>query len=62
MIRKYFLSLLASGLCIAEELNGQTPITVAESTLKVAIMSEEVFYFGFAEGDQLVFSFEEANG
>lgn len=38
---------------------GQTPVTLAESTIKVAALGEEVFYFGFAEGDQLVFNFHE---
>lgn len=41
---------------------GQTPIDVADNTLKVGALSEEVFYYGFAEGDQLIFNFEEVNG
>ena len=40
----------------------QTPVDVAESTLKVGILGEEIFYFGFAEGDKLIFNFEEVNG
>ncbi len=40
----------------------QQPIDVAESTLKISGMGEEVFYFGFAEGDKLVFNFQEVNG
>ncbi len=40
----------------------QTPVDVAESTLKVGAFGEESFLYGFAEGDQLVFNFEEANG
>ncbi len=59
MIKKIILSF---GLLSALELYGQTPVDVAESTLKVGIMGEEVFYFGFAEGDQIIFNFEEANG
>lgn len=43
-------------------LNAQTPIDVAENTLKVSAISEEIFYYGFAEGDQMIFSFEEMNG
>jgi hypothetical protein len=59
MIKKIlFTAGLVSG-CIAY---GQTPVDVAESSIKVGIMGEEFFYFGFAEGDQLVFSFQEANG
>lgn len=41
---------------------GQIPIDVAESTLKVGAFGEEVFYYGFAEGDQLIFNFEEVKG
>jgi hypothetical protein len=40
----------------------QKPIDVAESTFKISPFGEEVFYYGFAEGDQLIFNFEEANG
>lgn len=38
------------------------PLPVAESTLKVGAMSEEIFYYGFAEGDQLLFTFQELKG
>ena len=41
---------------------GQTPIDVADNTLKIGAFDEEVFYYGFAEGDQLIFSFHEVNG
>ena len=34
-------------------------ITVTESTLKIPALGEEVFYYGFAEGDLLSFSFQE---
>lgn len=44
------------------QLCGQTVIDVAESTLKIGGLGEEVFYYGFAEGDQLVFNFEEVKG
>ena len=30
--------------------------------MKVGIKGEEAVYYGFAEGDQIIFSFEEANG
>ncbi|HEY1045228.1 MAG TPA: hypothetical protein VGF79_02240 [Bacteroidia bacterium] len=42
--------------------SAQTPVVVAENTLKVAGLGEEVFYHGFSEGDQLIFNFEEVNG
>lgn len=40
----------------------QTPVEVAESTLKISGMGEEVFYYGFSEGDQIIFDFEEVKG
>lgn len=40
----------------------QTPILVAESTLKVTAFGEEEFYYGFAAGDKVLFSFKEVNG
>jgi hypothetical protein len=40
----------------------QQTIDIAESVVKVGIKGEEVVYYGFAEGDQLIFSFEEAGG
>ena len=30
--------------------------------MKVPPQGEEIFYYGFAEGDQLIFNFEEVNG
>lgn len=38
------------------------PIDVVENTLKIGGFGEEIFYYGFAEGDQVIFSFEEVNG
>ncbi|WP_291131766.1 hypothetical protein [Flavobacterium sp. UBA7682] len=40
----------------------QETIDVSEKTIKVPALSEEVFYYGFAEGDKLIFSLEEING
>ncbi len=42
--------------------NSQTIVDVAENTLKVKGLGEEVFYYGFEEGDQLIFNFQEVNG
>lgn len=39
-----------------------TPVDVTDQTIKIGGMSEEIMYFGFAEGDQLIFSFTEVNG
>lgn len=56
------ITLITAGLLITCKLYGQTPMDVAESTLKVAGLREEVFYYGFSEGDQLIFNFQEVNG
>ena len=39
-----------------------SPIDVAENTVKISRFGEEIFYYGFTEGDQIIFSFEEVNG
>jgi hypothetical protein len=53
---------LALGL-FTNLLFGQNPIDVAETKLKIGgLGGEEVFYYGFSEGDQMVFNFEEVNG
>ncbi len=39
----------------------QVPIDISENTFKVAAFNEGVFYYGFCEGDQLIFNFEERN-
>lgn len=41
---------------------GQSVVDVVDNTFKVPARGEEIFYYGFAEGDQLVFNFEEVNG
>ena len=41
---------------------GASPVDVADNTLKVNGKSEEVFYYGFSAGDELVFSFKEIHG
>lgn len=38
---------------------GQERIDVAEQTIKIGSKEEESLYYGFAEGDQIVFNFEE---
>lgn len=49
-------------LFIAKFCAAQTPIDVADLTLKVKANSSEEFLYGFAEGDQIVFSFSEVDG
>jgi hypothetical protein len=41
---------------------GQEPIDVAELTVKLKGNSEEKLYYGFAEGDQIIFNFTEGDG
>ena len=38
------------------------PVDVAQLTLKIGANQTEELYYGFAEGDQIIFSFEEAKG
>lgn len=62
-MKKSSILILTAILLFSTFLSAQLqPIIVAENTLKVAAFSEEVFYYGFAEGDQLVFDFEEKKG
>ena len=49
--------LFAANFCFA-----QTPNDVADLTFKVKASSSEEFLYGFAEGDQIVFSFSEVDG
>lgn len=60
--KKYFLLLILAGSLSILTSYGQKPVDVAESSIKVGIKGEESVFFGFAEGDQLIFSFEEATG
>ena len=60
--KKYILLFSLFTLLVVVATYGQTIVDVAESSIKVGIKGEEMVYFGFAEGDQLIFSFEEANG
>lgn len=41
---------------------GQQTVEVVESVVKVGIKAEESVFYGFAEGDEIIFSYEEANG
>lgn len=48
-------------ICSINISHAQIPIDVMESTLRIAGLGEETFYFGFAEGDKLLFNFKEVN-
>lgn len=41
---------------------GQKPVDVAELTIKIGSMGSEELFYGFAEGDEIIFNFEELNG
>ncbi|MGL5888387.1 MAG: hypothetical protein ACRC3B_00800, partial [Bacteroidia bacterium] len=43
-------------------LNGDSAVDVTEQTLKISGNSEEILYYGFAEGDKILFSFSETDG
>ena len=49
--------IFASNCCF-----GQQQVDVAELTMKVSPNSSEELFYGFAEGDQIIFSFQEADG
>jgi hypothetical protein len=38
------------------------PIVVADTVFKLPILGEQLLYYGFAEGDQVLISFQEENG
>jgi len=60
MVKKYFsiiIFILISNLSL-----GQDIIDVSESTIKISSFDEHIFYCGFAEGDKMIFNFEELNG
>lgn len=61
-MKKTLAALAVLLICCSFYFVGSTPVEVADSTLKIGGLGEEVFYYGFAEGDQIVFSFEEVNG
>ncbi|MEO5948338.1 MAG: hypothetical protein ABIP79_16080 [Chitinophagaceae bacterium] len=56
------LILLVILLTSYNPLHAQTPVVVAENNLKVGLMGEEIFYYGFAAGDKIIFDFEETKG
>ena len=60
--KKYYLLLILSGLLPVAAIYAQKPVDVAESSIRVGIKGEEAVFYGFAEGDQIIFSFEETNG
>jgi hypothetical protein len=61
-VQKHLFNFIAL-LFFACTLSGQSAVLVSDATLKVnASGGEEIFYYGFAEGDKMIFHFEEVNG
>ncbi len=56
---RLFISIL---LFCTFRLHGQSAIDLPESTVKIPAFGEEVFYFGFAVDDQIVFNVSEIHG
>lgn len=55
-------SFLLLSLILPLRISAQETIAVAESTFKIKGLGDEEFYYGFAEGDQLIFNFYEVDG
>lgn len=49
-------------LTILTVIGQQQPIDVADLTIKIGGMGSEELFYGFAEGDQIIFNFEEVKG
>ena len=56
----FILIMMTIGL-IPGRLYAQNPVMIVESTLKLGPFKEEVFHYGLATGDKLIFNFEEIN-
>lgn len=58
---KKSLTLLAFVASIFNNVTAQEPVDVAEISVKIGARGEEELYYGFAEGDKIIFSFTEAD-
>lgn len=61
-MNKHLYSLIIGIFLVSKFTFSQTKIDVVESTFKIGSLGEEVFYYGFAEGDKIIFNFEELKG
>jgi hypothetical protein len=59
-MKYYFLSILNIFFFLASY--SQQPVIVSEGSIKIAGLSEEKLYFGFATNDKIVFTFSELQG
>ena len=62
MEKKFTFLFLAFSIITSSIIAQLNTVDVTENTLKVSGFGEEIFYYGFAEGDQLIFNFQEVNG
>jgi hypothetical protein len=58
-MKLFFLVTLS---CCSVVAFAQNAIEVADNTIKVGAWGEQVFYYGFAEGDQVIFNLVETSG
>ena len=58
-ILAYRLLLLFTAITVT--VNAQEAVDVTDQTLKVGALKEEELYFGFAQGDKIIFNFKEIN-
>ena len=49
-------------LFLSHKVFTQPAVTVTDTTFKLPILGEQLLYYGFASGDQVLISFEEENG
>lgn len=56
------LIFLFIGFFFISNFSSSQTIDVVESTLKIGALGEEVFYYGFAERDKIIFNFEVLKG
>jgi hypothetical protein len=61
-MKKTMLASVLSLITFTSSYGQLDPIDVADLTLKISGTGDEELYYGFAEGDQMIFSFEEING
>lgn len=62
MKRILVLTLILTSILTLNAFCQLEPVDVAELTLKVGGMKTEEIYYGFAEGDQIIFNFKEVKG
>lgn len=56
-----YIVLIVSLILQSTNFFAQSPIDIVDNTFKIPGLGEEIFYYGFAEGDQLIFNFHELN-